>query len=301
MRRRRFSGFTLVELLVVIAIIAVLIAILLPSLNRARAAAYTTACLSNLRQIGVAETMYQNQNGGQLVPCQLSNSGTLGTTTPGTAQYELWFQILTATGCTSGSFSTSTNPVRPFTGSIFCDPAGFADQYSATAYATAYYDGNNSRATEGYASSNPSPLDPKMNVDCWYMINGTTSGWNRAAGYCNMAPCRMLPGCWNPGQYDISSTMLKITQIQRPSELVFVCDGIYENPGSDLWRIAARHNNVTNYVDAMTNCLFFDGHAESIHRNTIPGQVPLDEANFNSGTATLLTNQYPYPKWRIDQ
>ena len=64
---RQRAAFTLVETLVVIAIIAVLAALLFPVFSAARAAARRTACISNLRQLGLALQMYK-QDYGELPP-----------------------------------------------------------------------------------------------------------------------------------------------------------------------------------------------------------------------------------------
>ena len=75
MKNPRRHGFTLIELLVVIAIIAILAAILFPVFAQAKEAAKKTSCLSNLKQLGISETMYIS-DADDTFPCVVYGSTT---------------------------------------------------------------------------------------------------------------------------------------------------------------------------------------------------------------------------------
>jgi prepilin-type N-terminal cleavage/methylation domain-containing protein/prepilin-type processing-associated H-X9-DG protein len=90
-RRRRNRGFTLIELLVVVSIIALLIAILVPSLAGARRQARQSVCLGQLQQLGVALEVYANQFNG-FVPVVYGGSVKWG------AEHGALYQLLVASG-----------------------------------------------------------------------------------------------------------------------------------------------------------------------------------------------------------
>lgn len=119
----RKKGFTLIELLVVIAIIAMLLAVVVPAIRKAKEVAKRVICSSNMRQIGVGLQSYANANDGKLVPmthivgasvcCYSDNLASAHPAASATGPIEPWMAVITqiVTGsAVPGGILASTEP-----------------------------------------------------------------------------------------------------------------------------------------------------------------------------------------------
>jgi prepilin-type N-terminal cleavage/methylation domain-containing protein/prepilin-type processing-associated H-X9-DG protein len=142
--KQKSRGFTLIELLVVIAIIAILAAMLLPALARAKDHARTTNCLSNMHQWGLAEVMYASDNQETLPHDGMGSSEQYpDTTTPwnGSRDQNQWFNLLpqlvaekplysyTANAGSSAQYNSTVIPFPGGVGKIWeCPAASMSSQ-----------------------------------------------------------------------------------------------------------------------------------------------------------------------------
>ena len=290
---RESSGFTLIELLVVVAIIALLIAILLPSLGKARENARIAVCGTHMRQIATGNLMYIDQNNNQMITVGINSN------IPGSTHEQFWATDLSSQGYlpSKNDINPTGTTVTPSLNTVFSCPDGLLDKVNTvdpTTGAATY--------TGGFPRSpyNRYPLQMKASVPAagdftvltWYALNGhnlssqsqlsnngsASSGgggscpfvqWNKDASTVGGAP----PGTSlnNPGPYT-----RKLQMITAPSRMVLVLeasavswdangniaptDSLAPTTGHPQRLNGSHGEGLNNGYDGYTNFAFFDGH-----------------------------------------
>ena len=202
--RRATRAFTLVELLVVIGIIALLIAILLPALSKARAAANTIKCAANMRTVGQAMMLYATNNKNAIVPAGIVNADNSTTT---------WDLLITPYVSTyTGNLTTST------TASVDYNEAPYfqcPEDTTLRTYSVAQY---NRRSYAMVAAQPRSPQDG--------LSYAPTLGTGMTTQLTAAAPTNVFPGL-NPG-----FKFLKFNQVRTSSEVLLLAE--YFSPANVL-------------------------------------------------------------------
>lgn len=249
----RQAAFTLIELLVVVSIIALLIALLLPSLKGARDAARTTGCLSNHRQIGVAFNMYASTFNDYIPPATV---GWQDVNPNPSLDYGSWTSRLGRSGMLGSpvtytgynvSYATTLRswPVLRCPGEPSTYNPGSADPSTSLYLGTGAIAGiNYNRWTFYYAQSSYA-----TNLDITIWAKGSdpaTAHWGEPRKGWSIGPALM-----------------------KPAESSVVADGLAYNlfyfddidflPGH--WSYARTMYAFHHMGDKSTNVMFWDGHA----------------------------------------
>lgn len=235
----RRPGFTLVELLVVLAIVSMLAAMLLPALSAAKEKARSLFCLNNLKQIGVAMTLYSDDHEDFLVPAEYDVGN-------GARFREGWPTLLYNARYLPAERSPGYYSV-PAGKSVFRCPSGLPKVYAFDPISRDDQEG--ARAWPFVSES----TGTRFYIDCWYGINGST-------GSPQKWPFTRLP--MDGSRATAGNKLNRAADVAR---MPVVFDGIWIHNGKDE-RIHARHARNTR-----SNLLFFDNSAAGYDTFSIPG------------------------------
>jgi prepilin-type N-terminal cleavage/methylation domain-containing protein/prepilin-type processing-associated H-X9-DG protein len=260
---KKRSGFTLIELLVVVAIIAVLVSMLLPSLQQAREYALQSSCGSNLRQTATAMTMYTGEN-NDMFPYDLISGND-----PRVDYTRAYWQQL----------------IMPYLG----DPLAVVDsRYDISEVIAAYKDGANGGS---YTDLTEDFFGEKNYYYYYRFCTGPfqTFGYNHlglgCGGYDNYfggAGYGIGAGAGNSKYYITTS----VSKVSDPSRMIMCTDNGYSY-ATPLWRMSTDYN--------LQMMLFWP--EESRHRgganiSFVDGHVEWDEISTESKYLGLESHRY---------
>jgi len=272
-RQNRKAGFTLVELLVVIGIIALLISILLPSLNRARETANRVKCASNLRQLGQAILLYANENKGayprtygpgNLVGAQ--NIETWGTGAAGHSDPFLFNSKVENNDVTASLFLLMRT--QDITSEVFTCPSSNAEKWDFGGGANTALNWCNWNSSAGLQKnlsySYQAPFGDVYAISSGFKV--TTS----------MSAEFAIASDINPGTSGTNDNVLAVTTTSSARDM--------------------KQGNSNNHDEDGQNCLYADGHVEfqqnpfvSVQRDNIFARRKTS-SGFDSEPGTFLTN-----------